>query len=181
MALVLLTVNSAATTRCWDNSTLSEYYCSSSHHFLYDNSNNNTNNGLSLLLLQVQYGTTTLWRKLFDSHAPFVAYVMLYSTIPYTSLFNDSFEKKYDPIPVLDWMRENPMIPVGACVMYGVLIMVGQYVMQKRESWNLRRIMAFWNLGLSVFSWIGMARTLPQLLHNLYYMSPRDNLCMDRT
>ena len=40
--------------------------------------------------------------------------------------------------------------------------------------------MAFWNLGLSVFSWIGMARTLPQLLHNLYYMSLRDNLCMDR-
>jgi len=33
---------------------------------------------------------------------------------------------------------------------------------------------------LSVFSWIGMARTLPQLLHNLYYMSVRDNLCMDR-
>jgi GNS1/SUR4 family len=91
-----------------------------------------------------------------------------------------SFEEKYDPVPVLDWMRENPMIPVGACVAYGVLIMAGQYAMQNRESWNWRRIMAFWNLSLSVFSWIGMARTLPQLLHNLYYMSVRDNLCMDR-
>jgi elongation of very long chain fatty acids protein 6 len=63
---------------------------------------------------------------------------------------------------------------------YGLLIMTGQYTMQNRESWNWRRVMAFWNLGLSVFSWIGMARTLPQLLHNLYYMSVRDNLCTDR-
>ena len=91
-----------------------------------------------------------------------------------------SFEKNYDPIPVLDWMRNNPMVPVAAVVLYGVLIMAGQYVMQNRPSWNWRRLMAFWNLGLSVFSWIGMARTLPQLAHNLYYMSLRDNLCTDR-
>lgn len=72
------------------------------------------------------------------------------------------------------------MVPVAACVLYGVFICVGQYAMRNRASWNWRRTMAFWNLGLSVFSWIGMARTLPHLLHNLYYMSPRDNLCMDR-
>jgi elongation of very long chain fatty acids protein 6 len=77
-------------------------------------------------------------------------------------------------------MRAHPMLPVGACVLYGVLICMGQYAMRNCQSWNWRRTMAFWNLGLSVFSWIGMARTLPQLLHNLYYMSVRDNLCMDR-
>ena len=77
-------------------------------------------------------------------------------------------------------MRDNPLIPVAACVLYGALIMTGQYVMQNRPSWNWRRLMAFWNLGLSAFSWIGMARTLPQLAHNLYYMSLRDNLCTDR-
>jgi hypothetical protein len=72
------------------------------------------------------------------------------------------------------------MVPVGAVVLYGILILVGQYVMQSKQSWNWRRTMAFWNLGLSVFSWIGMSRTAPQLLHNLYYMSVRDNLCLDR-
>ena len=41
--------------------------------------------------------------------------------------------------------------------------------------------MAAWNLGLSLFSWMGMFRTLPQLLHNLTTMSIRDNLCLDPT
>jgi hypothetical protein len=72
------------------------------------------------------------------------------------------------------------MIPVAACVAYAVLIFMGRYAMENKTPWDWRRTMAFWNLGLSVFSWIGMSRTLPQLLHNLYYMSVRDNLCMDR-
>lgn len=71
------------------------------------------------------------------------------------------------------------MIPVAAVVAYGFLITVGQYAMRNREPWNWRRVMAFWNLSLSVFSWIGICRTLPQLLHNLYYRSVRDNLCLD--
>lgn len=89
------------------------------------------------------------------------------------------FEKNYDPIPLLEWMRYHSMIPVYAVILYGVLITVGQYAMRNREPFNLRRLMAFWNLALSVFSWIGMFRTLPQLLHNLYHLSMRDNLCMD--
>ena len=52
--------------------------------------------------------------------------------------------------------------------------------MKDRPAWNLRGLMALWNLSLSVFSWVGMFRTLPQLLHNLYYSSLRDNLCLDR-
>ena len=90
------------------------------------------------------------------------------------------FEKNYDPFPVLDWMIHHSMIPVAAVVAYGILIATGQYAMRNREPWNWRRTMALWNLSLSVFSWIGMCRTLPQLLHNLYYRSVRDNLCLDR-
>lgn len=89
------------------------------------------------------------------------------------------FEKQYDPIYVLNWMREHPMVPVFACVVYGVLIVWGQHVMAKREPWNWRRTMALWNLSLSLFSWFGMFRTAPQLVHNLYHMSVRDNLCLD--
>jgi hypothetical protein len=95
------------------------------------------------------------------------------------SFVRSRFEKNYDPIPLLELMRYHSMIPVYAVIVYGVLITVGQYAMRNREPFNLRRLMAFWNLGLSVFSWIGMFRTLPQLLHNLYHLSMRDNLCMD--
>jgi elongation of very long chain fatty acids protein 6 len=92
---------------------------------------------------------------------------------------HDRFEKKYDPIPVLDWMVDHPMLPVFAVFLYVVLIAFGQHVMTNRPAWNLRKPMALWNLGLSVFSWVGMFRTLPQLVHNLMTMSIRDNLCLD--
>ena len=90
------------------------------------------------------------------------------------------FEKKYDPVPVLEWMRDHPIVPILAVTAYAVLIFGGQYLMKDRPAWNLRGIMALWNLSLSVFSWVGMFRTAPQLLHNLYYSSLRDNLCLDR-
>lgn len=81
---------------------------------------------------------------------------------------------------MLEWMRDHPIVPIAAVSAYAILIFGGQHLMRNKEPWNLRRLMAFWNLSLSVFSWIGMFRTLPQLLHNLYYTSLRDNLCLDR-
>jgi hypothetical protein len=94
-------------------------------------------------------------------------------------LYTLRFEKAYDPIHVLNWMRDHPMVPVYACLVYVALIFGGQHIMKDRQAWNWRHSMAMWNLSLSVFSWIGMARTAPQLAHNLYYMSIRDNLCLD--
>lgn len=76
-------------------------------------------------------------------------------------------------------MKEHPNVPIIAVLLYGILIVVGQLYMKERESWGWRKTMAFWNLGLSLFSWLGMARTLPQLMHNLATMSLRDNLCED--
>ena len=39
--------------------------------------------------------------------------------------------------------------------------------------------MAVWNLLLSTFSFIGMCRTLPHLIHNVTHLSVRDNMCSD--
>lgn len=89
------------------------------------------------------------------------------------------FEKNYDPMKALHWMSQHNMIPVFAVAAYAILIFGGQHLMAKRAPWNWRRSMAAWNLGLSIFSWIGMFRTLPQLAHNLMTMSVRDNLCLD--
>jgi len=108
-----------------------------------------------------------------------IAYREFSCEYPQLAPFYFDFEKEYDPLPVLQWMQQNSMVPVFACAAYGALILWGQHAMSKREPWNWRRTMAVWNLGLSVFSWIGMFRTLPQLAHNLYYMSFRDNLCLD--
>lgn len=90
-----------------------------------------------------------------------------------------SFEKYYDPMVVLHWMQQHPAVPVLVCVAYMVLIFAGQYYFSTRPAWNWRTGMAGWNLLLSAFSYVGMARTLPQLLHNLSTYSLRDNLCLD--
>lgn len=88
-----------------------------------------------------------------------------------------SFEKKYDPIPVMHWMRDHPFFPVGACAIYAALIVLGQAYFAKRDRLHWRYTLAAWNIFLSVFSFIGMMRTWPQLIHNLTTMPFHDNLC----
>jgi hypothetical protein len=90
-----------------------------------------------------------------------------------------SFEKYYDPVPGITWIQQHPLVPIAACVLYVSMIVAGQAYFANRARWNWRYTLAAWNLFLSVFSFTGMARTLPQLVHNLATMSLRDNLCLD--
>jgi len=76
-------------------------------------------------------------------------------------------------------MQNHPAIPIVACLLYGLLIVVGKKLMKNRPAFNWRNSMAAWNLGLSLFSFFGLIRTLPQLLYNLATMSVRDNFCKD--
>jgi elongation of very long chain fatty acids protein 6 len=89
------------------------------------------------------------------------------------------FERKYDPVAVRDWMAANPWCPILAVVLYGIFIGLGKYHFNGRPAWNWRNSMALWNLGLSIFSFIGLLRTGPQLLHNLLNYSITENLCFD--
>lgn len=88
------------------------------------------------------------------------------------------YEKYYDTVPVLDWMQSKPWVPVATVIAYGLLIILGRRIMETREAWKWKKILAAWNFSLSLFSWIGAIRTAPQLFHNLATMSFRDNLCM---
>lgn len=90
-----------------------------------------------------------------------------------------SWEKHYNPLPVLNWMVEHPLVPIVTCIFYGVFIVKGTQYMSKREPWQWRQQLAFWNFFLSSFSFFGMMRTAPQLYHNLVTLSLRDNLCID--
>jgi elongation of very long chain fatty acids protein 6 len=91
----------------------------------------------------------------------------------------NQMEKFYDPLPIMSWMQNHPIIPVAALAAYLFLIVWGRNAMQSREAWQWRKYLAAWNFSLSLFSWIGAIRTAPQLIHNLSTMSLRDNLCLD--
>jgi elongation of very long chain fatty acids protein 6 len=76
-------------------------------------------------------------------------------------------------------MVANPMVPIIAVILYGVLIVAGRSYFQGRPAWNWRMSMALWNLLLSVFSAIGFCRVFPQLVHNFYQYSLAENFCFD--
>ena len=97
-------------------------------------------------------------------------------------VYNYSFEKYYDPMPVLHWMQRHPFIPIWTCLIYLIGITTGQYYMKhqvRKQRFHFRSTLAIWNFVLSTFSFIGMIRTVPQLLHNLMTLSLRDNVCLD--
>lgn len=89
------------------------------------------------------------------------------------------FEKFYCPADGLTWMQARPYVPIFACILYGLSIVVGRSYMANRPAWSWRNILAAWNFSLSLFSWIGAFRTAPQLYHNLMTHSLRDNMCLD--
>ncbi len=76
-------------------------------------------------------------------------------------------------------MVDHPVLPIVACVSYMLFCRFGVLWFENRERWNWRTSMGIWNLSLSIFSFMGMFRTAPQLWHNLQTYSLRDNLCLD--
>eukprot|EP00549_Striatella_unipunctata_P024120 CAMPEP_0118706526 /NCGR_PEP_ID=MMETSP0800-20121206/20611_1 /TAXON_ID=210618 ORGANISM="Striatella unipunctata, Strain CCMP2910" /NCGR_SAMPLE_ID=MMETSP0800 /ASSEMBLY_ACC=CAM_ASM_000638 /LENGTH=141 /DNA_ID=CAMNT_0006609079 /DNA_START=76 /DNA_END=498 /DNA_ORIENTATION=+ len=90
-----------------------------------------------------------------------------------------SFETSYNVVPVRDWMRDHSSVPVLACLLYGLFVVYGPRYFADKAAWNWRRGMICWNLALSVFSGIGFFRSVAPLLHNMYHLNVRQNLCND--
>mmetsp|Transcript_54620 Transcript_54620/g.116039 ORF Transcript_54620/g.116039 Transcript_54620/m.116039 type:complete len:307 (-) Transcript_54620:170-1090(-) len=89
------------------------------------------------------------------------------------------FEKFYDPAETLGWMQLRPTFPIWSCILYLILITVGRSHMEKNPAWSWRRVLAAWNLSLSLFSTIGFLRTAPHLFHNLMSYPLREVMCGD--
>ena len=53
-----------------------------------------------------------------------------------------SFEEKYNPIHVRDWMTERPWVPVVAILGYGAMIAIGKTYFAKRDAWSWRTTLA---------------------------------------
>ena len=89
------------------------------------------------------------------------------------------FEQNYDSNIGLNFTKEHPYLPIGITFGYLSACYLGQQYMSFRNAYDLRLPLAFWNLFLSTFSFIGMMRTVPQLIYNLNSMTLVDNLCTD--
>jgi len=84
-----------------------------------------------------------------------------------------------DSYKIWDFMDSNPWVPILAVTVYGISIFLGKRYMKNRPAYDLRKLMAAWNLFLALFSIMGFTRTAPQVLHNLVNYSWYDNMCTD--
>ncbi|XP_074928969.1 very long chain fatty acid elongase 3 isoform X2 [Chelonoidis abingdonii] len=69
------------------------------------------------------------------------------------------FERHFDELQAIQWMRENWRKSFSFALAYMLLIFGGQHVMKQRRGYNLRKPLVLWSLSLALFSIIGTLRT----------------------
>lgn len=92
------------------------------------------------------------------------------------------FEKKFMASPgegVHKWMLDNPSVPITAVVGYLIFCYFGSKIMESRKPFGLNYLLALWNFSLSLFSFMGMFRTVPYLIAELLTLSYRETICLN--
>lgn len=84
----------------------------------------------------------------------------------YSSIEADFHAQRYVNFAYATW----PALPLALCAGYGVMIVLGRRFMAGRAPYDWRGALAWWNLALSLFSFCGMLRTVPHLIHNITTM-----------
>ncbi len=85
--------------------------------------------------------------------------------------FSEAFalpvEKEFTPEKYIKFAADNWNLCFALVIGYVVVVFGGKTVMNKREAFDLKGPLAFWNALLSIFSTIGMCRTVSRM-HFLY-------------
>nr|WPC85592.1 elongation of very long chain fatty acids protein 3/6 [Hediste diversicolor] len=88
---------------------------------------------------------------------------------PTTSDFNYSmvfgFERDFDEESFMQWMLHNWTLCFWYSALYVIIIFGGKYLMEKRPKFDLRPALALWSAILGLFSIMGAARTLPEMVY----------------
>jgi hypothetical protein len=82
-------------------------------------------------------------------------------------------------VQIRDSMVRSPWVPILACLLYGLFIVVGQAYFSNRPPWNFRKLLAVWNFSLSLFSFVGFVRVLPAILHLWTHYGWQEIFCTD--
>ena len=116
-------------------------------------------------------------------------YVSSIKSMPFTQLFQHiplleplytPFEKSFQAGDYIAFAQKTwPTVPLALVAAYALMITVVPRVMKDRKPFELKTALALWNLLLSVFSFCGMARTVPHLLHTIATKPFRDTVCTD--
>jgi len=106
-------------------------------------------------------------------------YTQLFQHFPQLSPFYTQFEKDFKAANYVDFAMDYwPIAPLALCAAYVLMITVVPKIMKDRKAFNMKTSLALWNLTLSLFSFCGMVRTVPHLLHVIATRSFRDTICI---
>jgi len=102
----------------------------------------------------------------------------IYHIFPQFDMFYSNFEKTYNSETVLFWMKDNNyVIPVVAVVVYALFCLFGSKIMKNVKPFGLVKLLTYWNLFLSLFSFYGAFRTVPHMLYRISTESFEETVC----
>lgn len=103
------------------------------------------------------------------SFIPFtLPHLQLFQHYPVLDPLYTRYEKNFYASTYVKFAQDTwPVLPLALCGMYALMIIVGTKVMASRPKHEWKTALACWNLMLSIFSFCGMIRTVPHLLHNV--------------
>lgn len=88
------------------------------------------------------------------------------------------FENEFQHNKYREWMTENWTVAFYYVGAYMAFIYGGQYYMQNRPRFELRRTLMVWNSALAAFSIMGACRTIPEFYHVLRNHGLYHSICV---
>ncbi|XP_014671216.1 PREDICTED: putative fatty acid elongation protein 3 [Priapulus caudatus] len=95
----------------------------------------------------------------------------------YSVIFD--IERGFDFAEAKDWTRERLPLTVYSSLVYVVAIFAIQSYMKSRPPFGLRAPLATWNFLLAAFSFCGVLRTVPELVHSISTYGYPYTVCND--
>ncbi|VDO59038.1 unnamed protein product, partial [Onchocerca flexuosa] len=92
-------------------------------------------------------------------------------------LYTTPFEAKFNMMDSTKWMQENWFHSITSSIAYVISIYVGQKLMESRKPFCLDNLLIAWNIGLALFSLLGVCRMTPELLWSVRENSFEYSIC----
>ena len=93
----------------------------------------------------------------------------VYENVPLMKYAYTSFEKNYDAQASLEFAENHIGLPLILSACYLMACYIGRLYMNRPtiERFDLKYPLVYWNAGLSLFSYMGALRTVPELLYRV--------------
>lgn len=108
----------------------------------------------------------------------------VYEIVPFMEYLYTPFEKNYDAQSSLEFAENHMTLPLILSACYLMACYIGSAYMNRPsvERFDLKYPLVYWNAGLSLFSYMGALRTVPELLYRVSMENTlTDTICRSPT